>query len=229
MYVLVRLCLAGLLRLFFRFRTVGRQHLPETGSLLIAANHASYLDIPVLGCGITRQVWFLGRRDLFPIPGLRPVLRRLGWIPLRQDRLDRSGFSAAISLIKEAKAVAIYPEGSRSFDGRMGPGKPGMGVIVAETGCPVLPVYIQGTFEALPRGTVWPRLRPIRMVIGEPIDFSADATRYSGKEFYQYVSRTVMARIAELGHVAQPNGSSGCVKEAGSPTHQPAARPFNAE
>ena len=79
-------------RLGFRYRTIGIEQIPKNGGLLIAANHASFLDIPLLGCGIPRRVAFLGRQDLFPIPGLNEVLQWLGWIPIRHDKLDRTGF-----------------------------------------------------------------------------------------------------------------------------------------
>ncbi len=203
-YGLIRTLFTGLGRLLFRFQVVGHERVPKEGGLLVAANHASYLDIPALGCGLPRRLAYLGRQDLFKIPGTKRILRWLGWIPLRQDRLDRNRFGTAIGLIQEGKAVAMYPEGSRSPDGRLRAGKPGIGVIVSETGCPVLPVYIDGTFGVLPRGASWPRLRAIRVVIGEPIDFSDDRQKYSGKEFYKHVSRIVMARIADLGQVAQP-------------------------
>lgn len=191
-------------RLFFRYRAVGREPIPKKGGILVAANHASFLDIPLLGCGIPRRVWFLGRHDLFPIPGLNALLRWLGWIPIRPDRFDRTGFRKAIRLIREGKAVVIFPEGSRTRDGRLHRGKPGIGVIVAETECQVLPAHIAGTYEALPMGSRWIRFHPVRVTFGKPIDFSADRQRHTGKEFYRHVSRAVMARIAELGQVAPP-------------------------
>lgn len=204
LYGFVRILCIGLGRLFFRFRTIGREHVPRQGGLLVAANHTSYLDIPFLGCALPRRASFLGRQDLFPSPVIHGLLRWLGWIPIRHNRLDRAGVAKAMGLITSGKAVVIYPEGTRSRDGRLQPGKPGIGVIVAETGCRVLPVYIGGTHAVLPVDASWPRLHPVQVVIGEPVDFSAESKQYSGKEFYQYVSRSVMARIAELGHVAQP-------------------------
>lgn len=105
--------------------------------------------------------------------------------------------------------VVIYPEGRRTTGGRLQSGRPGIGVIVAETACPVIPAYIAGTHEALPVGASWIRCRPVQVTYGEPIDFTADLQRYSGKEFYRHVSRTVMAKIAELGHVAPPAEPSG--------------------
>jgi 1-acyl-sn-glycerol-3-phosphate acyltransferase len=192
-------------RLFFRYRTVGREHIPKYGGVLIAANHASFLDIPLLGCGIPRRVAFLGRQDLFPIPGLNQMLQWLGWIPIRYDRLDRVGFGKAVRLIKSGRAVVIFPEGARTRDGRLGSGKPGIGTIVAETGCAVVPAYIAGTREALPMGSARLRFHPVQVTFGKAIDFTADARRDSGKkEFYRHVSRTVMAQIADLGHVAPP-------------------------
>jgi len=190
--------------LLFRYRAVGVEHVPRQGGILIAANHASYLDIPILGCGLPRRAAYLGRQDLFPVPGLRWLCGWLGWIPIRMGRLDREGFGRAIALIKQGKAVVIYPEGTRSLTGTLGAGRPGLGVIVAETGCPVVPVYLKGTHDVLPPGAKWVRLRPITVIFGKPIEFAVDAKQGNGKEFYKHVSRTVMGRIAELGQVVPP-------------------------
>ncbi len=190
-------------RLLFRYRVEGREQVPARGGLLIAANHASYVDIPFMGAAVRRRMWFLGRQDLF-LPGLRPVIEWLGWIPIRQDRLDREGFDKAIRLIQDGKIVVIYPEGTRTPDGALKRGKPGIGVIVAETGCPVIPAYLSGTRAVLPPGGRWMSMHPVRVTFGAPIDFTDAAQRGSGKEFYQHVSRTVMSRIADLGQVAPP-------------------------
>ncbi|HKW86145.1 MAG TPA: lysophospholipid acyltransferase family protein [Nitrospiraceae bacterium] len=211
-------------RLLFHYRAVGREHVPRQGGVLVAANHASYLDIPLLGCGIPRRVAFLGRQDLFP--GFRWLFRWLGWIPIRLDRLDREGFGKAIRLIRSGRVVAIYPEGRRTTDGRLQPGRQGIGIIVAETGCLVIPAYISGTREALPVGASWIRCHPVQVTYGEPIDFTTDTPRYSGKEFYRHVSRTVMAKIAELGRVTPP---AEPLERAERPDTSPAAQPRNTE
>lgn len=195
-------------RLCFRLQVQGWELVPKQGGLLIAANHASYLDIPLVGCGLRRRAWYLGRQDLFGPDWVKAICRWLGWIPIRLGRLDREGFGKAISLIKQGQVVVIYPEGTRTPDGALRPGKPGIGVIVEETRCPVVPAYIKGAYEALPMGRTWARFRPIQVTFGAPIDFSKDVERMTGKEFYQHVSRTVMERIAELGRVPQPAGRS---------------------
>lgn len=192
----------------FRFRVRGLEAVPKEGGLLVAANHASYLDIPLVGCGLRRRAWYLGRQDLFGPSWVKAVCRWLGWIPIRIGRLDREGFGKAVGLIKAGQVVVIYPEGRRSPDGALRPGKPGLGVIVEETRCAVVPAYIQGAYEALPTGGKWIKCRPIQVTFGAPIDFTKDLERITGKAFYQHVSRTVMERIAELGQVPPPASQS---------------------
>ncbi len=203
-WVIVRLTAT----LLFRLRVAGQHHIPKTGGVLIAANHASYLDIPILGCGMLRRASFMGRLDLFAGP-VGWLMRYLGWIPIRRERVDRGGFEEAISRIKSGGAVIIYPEGSRTEDGRLQPGKPGVGMIVAATGCPVIPAYLAGTFDALPPGAKRIRLRPMRVTYGEPMDFSALLKELDGeskkKDVYQRISQEIMDRIAALGGVASPS------------------------
>lgn len=186
----------------FRYRVVGS--VPRTGGVLVAANHASYFDIPLLGCGIKRRAWYLGRSDLF-VRGLKGVLQWLGWIPLRLGRLDRKAFDRAIELIRQGKVVVIYPEGSRTQDGSLQEPKPGLGLIVAQTGCPVVPAYLRGTYDVLPAGAKRPRFRPVTVLFGEPLSFPKPEGNGETKQFYQEVSRTVMERIAALGGVTPPN------------------------
>jgi len=195
-------------RMALRYRTTGRQSIPSKGGILFAANHASYLDIPLLGCGIPRRVSFIGRANLFPHWILKWVLRSLGWIPLRMSRLDRRAFETAIAQIKAGKPVVIFPEGTRTPDGALQPGKLGMGIIVAETECPVIPVYISGTYEVLPSGARWVRCRPVSVHFGTPIVFDRGSYR-NQKEFCYHVCSTVMSRIAELGQVDPPPDCQG--------------------
>jgi len=206
-WVTVRLLATVLCRL----HVSGARHIPKTGGVLIAANHASYLDIPILGCGMFRRAWFMGRTDLFGGPAAW-LMRHMGWIPIRRERVDRTGFEEAIRRVKAGQAVVIYPEGGRSEDGRLQPGKPGVGIIVAATDCPVVPAYLEGTYDVLPPGAKWFRVRPIRVRFGAPIDFSALMKELDSeskkKELYQRISQEIMGRIAELGGV-QAHSAAG--------------------
>jgi 1-acyl-sn-glycerol-3-phosphate acyltransferase len=188
----------------FRYRVEGQ--IPQEGGLLVAANHASYLDIPLLGCGMNRRAWYLGRSDLFPVPVLSGILKSLGWIPVRLGRLDREAFGKAIGLIQAGEVVVIFPEGGRSQDGRLRPPKAGIGVIVSQTGCRVVPAYIKGTFDVLPRGARWPRWRRVTVRFGSPLTFETTGRKdkAENKQFYELVSRTVIEQIAALGEVPPP-------------------------
>ncbi len=203
-WVIVRLGATAL----FRLKVSGQHHIPRTGGVLIAANHASYLDIPILGCGMRRQASFMGRMDLFD-GSVGWLMRYLGWIPIRRERVDRGGFEEAITRIKAGRAVVIYPEGGRTEDGQLQLGKPGIGMIVAATGCPVVPAYLAGTFDVLPPGAKWIRLRPIRVTYGAPMDFAALLKELDGeskkKDVYQQISQEIMDRIAALEGVASPS------------------------
>ncbi len=116
----------------------------------------------------------MGRSDLF-MPGVKGILQWLGWIPLKLGRLDRKAFERAVALIKAGKVVVIFPEGSRSLDGHLHEAKAGLGMIVAQTGCSVVPAYLKGTFEVLPAGAKWPRFHPVSVSFGEPLSFAPPA------------------------------------------------------
>ncbi|GJL62481.1 MAG: 1-acyl-sn-glycerol-3-phosphate acyltransferase [Nitrospirales bacterium] len=191
-------------RLCFRYRVHGAQHIPKSGGILFAANHASYVDIPFLGCGIPRRVSFLGRANLFPHPLLHWMLRKIAWIPLKTNRLDRLALNETVSRLKAGKPVVIFPEGTRTPHGGLQEGKPGIGVILSEAQCPVVPAYISGTFDVLPMGSTRLRLKPIQIHFGEPMTFPY-REGLEPKEYYRTVSHTVMTRIAELGQVSAPS------------------------
>jgi 1-acyl-sn-glycerol-3-phosphate acyltransferase len=119
--------------------------------------------------------------------------------------LDRKAFEQAVALIKQGKVVVIFPEGGRTLDGRLREAKPGLGMIVARTGCPVVPAYLDGTFEVLPSGSKRLRFHPVTVTFGEPLTFSRPTEEGETRRFYQHVSRTVMERIAALGEVEPPS------------------------
>jgi 1-acyl-sn-glycerol-3-phosphate acyltransferase len=193
--------------LFFRFRTEGEQVFPKTGGVIVAANHASFFDIPLLGCAIRRRVVFLGRANLFPNRFLSWILQSLGWIPLKTNRLDRKAFGVALDHLRSGIPVVIFPEGTRTEDGQLQPGRPGIGYLVEESQCQVIPAYISGTFKVLPIRSQWPRLFPIQVTFGKPLNFRRDEGD-SSKAFYEKVSVAVMNHIAQLGGVPSPPHAS---------------------
>ena len=184
--------------LFLRYRTRGVERVPVSGGVLLAVNHASYADIPLLGCGIRRRLFYLGRANLFPHPLVNRFLRSLGWVPLKHDRWGHKAFRDAVDMLKAGKTVVIFPEGTRTPNGALQPGRPGIGLLVAAAQCPVVPVYLRGTYDVLPMGATRLRLHPVEVLFGEPMDFREECRHEKGKALYQRISQTVMARIAEL-------------------------------
>src|SRR5215813_14001466 len=163
--------LAG--RLLFRFRVIHREHMIQNGPVILAMNHQSYLDPPLAGTACDRAIYFLARRTLLNVPLLGWLLPKLNVIPVNQEGVDRSALKAVIRVLQAGNGVLIFPEGSRTLDGNLQPAEPGLGLVIAKTRAPVVPMRIFGAREALPREGGGLRLVPITIVIGEPIFFSA--------------------------------------------------------
>ena len=192
-----------LARLCFRFSIDGEHLFPKTGGVIVAANHASFLDIPLLGCSIPRRVVFLGRANLFPNRLISWIIQQLGWIPLKTNRLDRKAFGQALEYLKEGTPVVIFPEGTRTEDGQLQSGKPGIGYLVAESQCQVIPAYISGTFKVLPMGAKCPRLFPVSVSFGKSISFHKSHME-NKKQEYEKIGRSVMEHIAQVGGMSSP-------------------------
>ncbi len=189
----------ALARVLFRLRVIGAHHIPEKGGVLIAANHASYVDIPLIGCSMKRRVNFMGQVSLFKVPILGWFYRNMGGFPITRFH-SRGKMGEAIRRLEAGEVVVLYPEGARSLDGRLLRGMPGIGLIVALTGVPVIPAYIAGTHKVLPVGSKWIRLHPVTVFFGKPIDckYLLDTSK-TNKELYRSVSDRVMTEIRQLG------------------------------
>ncbi|PYL63249.1 MAG: 1-acyl-sn-glycerol-3-phosphate acyltransferase [Verrucomicrobia bacterium] len=185
-------------RLFFRFRVVHRERMIQKGPAILAMNHQSYLDPPLAGTTCDRAIYFLTRRTLLDAPLLGWLLPKLNVIPVNQEGVDRGAIKALIRLLKAGNGVLVFPEGSRTLDGKLQPAEPGLGLVIAKTLAPVVPMRIFGAHEALPRGGGSLSFVPITIVIGEPIFFSAVDLFPSGKNLYRRLSERVMDAIAAL-------------------------------
>src|SRR5213082_2704095 len=185
-------------RLFFRFRVVHQERMIQSGPAILAMNHQSYLDPLLAGITCDRAIYFLTRRTLLAAPLLGWLLPKLNVIPVNQEGVDRSAIKALIRLLKAGNGVLVFPEGSRTLDGNLQPGEPGLGLVIAKTLAPVVPMRIFGAREALPRGGGPLRLLPITIVIGEPILFSAADLETPGKSLYARLSDRVMKAISAL-------------------------------
>jgi 1-acyl-sn-glycerol-3-phosphate acyltransferase len=184
--------------LFFRFRVIHRERMIQSGPVILAMNHQSYLDPPLAGTTCDRPIYFLARRTLLNVPLLGRVLPKLNVIPVNQEGVDRSAMKAVIRVLAAGNGVLVFPEGSRTLDGTLQPAEPGIGLLIAKTLAPVVPMRIFGAHEALPRHGGPLRFVPITVVIGEPILFTAADVEMRGKDLYARLSDRVMNAIAAL-------------------------------
>ena len=183
-----------LAKIFLRFRVIGADNLPAEGGVILAANHVSYLDIPLLACSVPRRVDFMGKMELFRNPLTGPLFRRLGGFPVRRGEVDRSALEEAVKRLREGRVVAIYPEGTRSRDGILRPGKAGIGMLVARSGARVVPAYIRGTDR-------WRRFSSVTVTLAPAMDFSGLLSGLgpeNRREIYDRIVREIMGEIALL-------------------------------
>ena len=143
-------------------------------------------------------IYYLARKTLLQWPILGPIFPKLNVVPVDQERADMSALKTVIRLVKAGHCTIVFPEGARTLDGQLQPAQPGLGLIIAKTLAPVVPMRVFGAHEAFPRGAKMPRLHPITIVVGEPIRFTKDDLAGSGRELYQKLSERVMERIAAL-------------------------------
>ena len=144
----------------WRFRALGAEHVPADGAVIVAANHVSYFDPVVLGCGIRRPLTYLAKKELFAIPILGPVITWLGAYPTDRNAGGVAAVRAALRVLREGRCVGIFPEGTRNLGGDA-PQKGGAALLASLSGATVVPAAIVGTRDAR-------RLRPIRVAYGEP-------------------------------------------------------------
>ncbi|MFJ8649272.1 lysophospholipid acyltransferase family protein [Streptomyces sp. NPDC093546] len=197
-YVLKYVLLGPVLRLLFRPRTEGLEHVPQRGPAIVAGNHLSFSDHFLMPAVLRRRITFLAKREYFTGPGLKGRLTAAFFRSAGQIPVDRSGKEAGQAAIREGLGVlakgellGIYPEGTRSHDGRLYKGKVGVAVMALKAGVPVIPCAMVGTFEIQPPGQTVPRIKRVTIRFGEPLDFS----RFAGMEHEKAVLRAVTDEI----------------------------------
>ncbi|MEV5012717.1 lysophospholipid acyltransferase family protein [Streptomyces sp. NPDC093064] len=197
-YLLKYVLLGPLLRLVFRPRIEGLEHVPASGAAIVAGNHLSFSDHFLMPAILKRRITFLAKAEYFTGPGIKGRLTAAFFRSAGQIPVDRSGKEAGQAAIREGLGVlrkgellGIYPEGTRSHDGRLYKGKVGVAVMALKAGVPVVPCAMIGTFEAQPPGKTVPRPHPIVIRFGKPLDFS----RYAGMENEKAILRAATDEI----------------------------------
>jgi len=197
LYAILKSLVVTLSRLLFGLEGRGAPHIPARGPVLMVANHSSFLDPPLVGGMSPRPLSFMAKEELFRVPLLGPLIRRLNARPVRRESADASALRTALRILQEGGVLLMFPEGTRGPEGSLREPKPGAGMLAVLSGAPVVPVLIRGAGRAWPRGRRFPRPTKVVVTFGPPMVFERrDA---EGRETdYEAVSREMMAAIGRL-------------------------------
>jgi len=162
--------------MFWKFRVFGLENLPREGGVLLASNHQSVLDPVLVAMVLPREMHFMARRTLFRNPVFRAIIVSYNAFAIDRDSADVKGVKTAIARLEAGNILLVFPEGTRTENGEIGRMKPGIGMLAERAAVPIVPVLIQGAYEALGKGRVIPRLGRITMIFGKPLPPSDDKT-----------------------------------------------------
>jgi 1-acyl-sn-glycerol-3-phosphate acyltransferase len=189
---------------YFRWRVFNPERVPLTGPVILAPNHASYIDPPLVGAGLRRQISYLARDNIFGVPILGRILRSWEVVPVDRDGGTGRGLKQILNRLEEGGAIILFPEGTRSRHGGLNPAHSGIGLAVIKSSAPVVPVRVFGTHDAFGPHRRLPRPRRVTVKYGQPLWFAEQRTeaaacsKHRVKEIYQQVADEIMAEIARL-------------------------------
>ncbi len=189
----------------WRPTVTGLSNVPRTGGVILASNHLSFADSVVIPCVVPRRVVFLAKSDYFTGTGVKGALTRgwfeaMGMLPVDRDdhKAALASLDTALEVLARGEAFGIYPEGTRSRDGRLYRGRTGVAHLALTAGVPVVPVGLEGTEELQPVGSNRPRIVPVRVSFGEPIDFTGRYDGVPGGRARREATDEIMAAIQRL-------------------------------
>jgi 1-acyl-sn-glycerol-3-phosphate acyltransferase len=197
-YFICKTIIIILSKIYWRLSAKGRENIPKEGGVLLVANHASYLDPPLIGSYSTRPVNILAKSELFKIPIFNLIIKALGAIPIRREMIDRKSLRIAVDLLKDGCVLLVFPEGTRTRNGSIGNPKPGSGLIAKMADVAIVPVYIQGSYETLPRRRIFPKPNKIKIHFGKSFTISDSGYDVKEKDFVYILSNFMIDKIKEL-------------------------------
>jgi 1-acyl-sn-glycerol-3-phosphate acyltransferase len=198
LYAIARVLLAIFFRLFNRWEVTGGELMPRAGGLLLIANHTSYADPPIVGTASPRPVHFMAKAELFHYPVLGWLIRRTHAFPVRRQAGDREALRQAVRLLRAGKVLLIFPEGTRSSDGRLKAFEHGAAFIALSSRAQVVPIAICGADHLLPRHRPIPRPAKLRVRFGPPLGLAHLHGQRPTRELLQRASDEMAAALGEL-------------------------------
>jgi 1-acyl-sn-glycerol-3-phosphate acyltransferase len=201
-YSLLRIITYIFVKLFFRFEAFGLENIPKDGPAIIAINHSSYIDPFIGAVAIEKKVNFIAKEELFCNPIMRFFIKKLNGFPVKQDYPDIKALKKAVNILNNGGILLIFPEGTRSFDGKLLEPKIGIGLIAYRSKAPVIPAYIKGANRVLPRGSKIIKLKKCSILYGKPIDLTQYYNSAKNKNVYKAISNEIMKEIGKLGYMS---------------------------
>jgi len=198
LYRCSRLVLRVLFRLGGGLEVRGRENVPPDGPLIVASNHASFLDPMVLGAAFDRPLGYLARKTLFSNPVFSRFIRAHFAFPLDREGDIREALRAFSQRLGEGRAVVMFPEGTRTVTGKLAEIKEGVGMIAVRSVSPVIPVYLWGSYQSWPRNTRWPRPHRLKVLIGTPVRPCADLDRSNRRGEQERIASEVRDQLHRL-------------------------------
>lgn len=201
-YGILRAFLTPFLMILFRPKVKGLRNVPGSGPVIIASNHLSFSDSIFMPLVVPRKVTFLAKSEYFTSPGPKGFFKKLTFIALGQVPVDRSGgrrseaaLIAGLKVLADGKCLGIYPEGTRSPDGRLYKGRSGIARLAIDSGAPIIPVAMFNTEKIQPTGTLMPKVMRVEMIFGEPMYFEGDSADLL---YLREVTDKIMSAIQEI-------------------------------
>ncbi len=182
--------------LFFRMRIHGVQNYPKTGGMILLCNHQSNLDPILIGTTCPRMVNYLGKKTLFKFPPMGWLIDKLDCIPIDREGVGIAGMKETLRRLKKGESVCLFPEGQRTFDGEMVPFMTGFIALIRRVKLPIVPVGLDGAFQAWPRTSLLPKPGPIHIVVGKPIAHAA-IEAMTEEEVVQYLTGKITECLKE--------------------------------
>jgi len=193
-------------------RVYGRENVPRTGPVIIAPNHVSMLDPPLVGWITPRVLRVMAKQELFgtetlPRRAFDVFIRGIGTFPVRRGRPDRRALRVAMAVLRRGNGLLLFPEGARSLDGTLGAAEPGVGMIAHSTKAPIVPVYLHGTGAAWSKQNPALRPTPTEVHFGKPLHFAEEYAQKSNRDLVEKIGARVMTEIGALRDQAQKQRS----------------------
>jgi 1-acyl-sn-glycerol-3-phosphate acyltransferase len=205
LYLVARFLLRPLFHAVLRMRVTGRENVPPTGPVILASNHLSFIDSMVIPLSAPRRVHYLAKAEYFTGPGIggwlsKQLFTALGAMPVQRQtsRAAQEALDTALGVLRRDEGFGIYPEGTRSRDGRLARGKTGVAWLALTADCPVVPVAVAGTDKVQPVDSRWPRPHKVSVTYGEPLTFPEYRGMAGNGRARRAVTDRIMEAIAEL-------------------------------